>query len=134
MRPELLAWWNEIGSLSGKRRAEMAAAELEKYWNEAAPKDETFEPAKATVLLLHTLKRYEEALLRIAEKPGEQKKLMEHRESTGKEVTESDQQRWFAYLKTGHSAAEALGRPDLHRATKNAFDRLWRSRKRPSGS
>jgi len=63
-------------------------------------------------LLLQNLKRYEAALLRIAEKPEEQKVLMEHRETTGQEVPASDLQRWFAYLDVAHMASEALSHGD----------------------
>lgn len=61
-------------------------------------------------LLLHNVKRYEAALVRIAGKEEEQKALMDHREKTGQEVSESDRQRWYAWLKTAHIARAALGK------------------------
>ena len=52
VRPELIAWWNEIGTLAKKRQAEMAS-ELETCWNEIAPYGERFYADKGTALLLH---------------------------------------------------------------------------------
>ena len=110
--------WNEVPALLEKRKAEEAAA-LEAWWNENAPAGERPDPQKAIVLLLHKVKEYETALLRIAGKAEEQKALMDHRERTGQEVTESDRQRWFAWLKTAHIAAEVLARPALVTALKD---------------
>ena len=112
MRPELEAMWNEVPALLEKRTAEEAAA-LEAWWNENAPSGERFDPKKASVLLLHKVRKYEAALLRVAGKPQEQQALMEHRAKAGQEVSESDRQRFFAYLKTAHIAAETLARPAL---------------------
>jgi len=104
--------WNTLGELAEKRKAEERAA-LEAWWTESAPPGERFDPEKASVLLLHRIREYEAALLRIAGKAEEQKALMDHRERTGQEVPESDRQRWYAWLKTAHIAAEVLARPAL---------------------
>jgi hypothetical protein len=118
MRPELEAMWNEVPALLEKRKAEEATA-LEAWWTENAPPGERFDAEKASVLLLHKVREYEAALLRIAGKPEEQQALMEHRAKTGQEVTESDRQRLFAWLKTAHIAAGALARPALVTALKD---------------
>jgi len=104
--------WNELGELAEKRKA-ARTAELEAYWKESVPEGEKFDEGRGVALLLHTVKRYEAALLRIAEKPAEQQTLMEHRKTTGQEVPAADLQRYFAYLKAAHIAAEALARPAL---------------------
>ena len=104
--------WGGVAELVEKRKAALAT-ELQAYWNETAPDGERFDADKATALLLRNVRRYEAALRRVAEKAEEQKALMEHREKTGQEVPASDLQRYFAYLKTAHIAAEALDRPEL---------------------
>ena len=101
----------------GAKAARMA--ELEACWRESAPEGENFDLDKGLALLLQNLKRYEAALLRIAEKPAEQQTLIEHRQKTGQEVPASDLQRFFAYLKSAHIAAEALARPGLIASLKN---------------
>lgn len=118
MRPELEAMWNEMPALLEKRKEEEKVA-LEAWWNENAPAGERFDPENASVLLLHKIREYEAALLRIAGKAEEQKALMDHRERTGQEVPESDRQRFFAWLKTAHIAVEALARPALLTALKD---------------
>ncbi len=110
--------WNALGELAEKRKAAEAAA-LEAWWNENAHPGERFDPEKASVLLLHKVREYEAALLRIAGKAEEQRALMDHRERTGLEVPESDRQRFFAWLKTAHIAAEVLARPALVTALKD---------------
>jgi hypothetical protein len=93
--------WSELRELAEKRKAAMTA-ELEAYWSVFAPHGEKFDEGRAVALLLHTVKRYEAALLLIAERPAEQQALMEHRKTTGQEVPASDLQRFLAYLKTAH--------------------------------
>lgn len=115
--------WNEVPAMVEKRKAEELAA-LEAWWNENAPSGQRLDPEKASVLLLHKVKEYEAALLLIAGKAEEQQALMEHRAKTGQDVTESDRQRFFAWLKTAHIAAEALSRPALVTALKDLEERL----------
>jgi len=102
----------DVGEMAEKRKA-ARMAELEAYWSEIAPDGEKFDLDRGIALLLQNVRRYEAALLRIAEKPEEQKALMDHRGKTGQEVPVSDLQRYFAYLKAAHLAAEALARPAL---------------------
>ena len=121
MRPELLAHWNELGGIAERHAALLAAKEalspellreLEEYWKSGGPVDQAFDPRAAVALLLHNVKRYEAALLRIAAKPAEQEALMKHRQETGQEGVKSDRQRWFAYLDVAKMAREALtGKP-----------------------
>jgi hypothetical protein len=117
MTPEQLAHWNELAPFAERHRVMLAAQEafspellheLEEYWKGVAPGN-VFDPRGAIALLLQTVKRYEMALLRIVDKPEEQETLMKHREQNGQEVPESDEQRYFAFLKVAHIAAEALG-------------------------
>jgi hypothetical protein len=108
----------DVGELAEKRKA-ARMAELETYSKESAPEGENFDLDKGLALLLHNVKCYEAALLRIAEKAEEHHALMEHRQKTGQEVPASDLQRFFAYLKSAHIAAEALARPGLIASLKN---------------
>ena len=102
--------WRAIARMAEERRAERAS-ELERYWNESDHSGETFDPDKATALLLHNVKRYEPVLLRIAESATEQMGLMHDRLQTGQAVTDVDMARYLAFLETAQIAAEALGRP-----------------------
>ncbi len=117
MRPEHQAQWDEFGAIFAKQKALHEAEkllspelfhELTEYWKGVAP-GQVFDPREAVALLYQNVKRYEAALQRIVERPQDQKRLIEHRESTGQEVTEGDRQRWYAYLDVAHLAAEALG-------------------------
>lgn len=58
--------------------------------------------------LLEKVQRYEAALLRIVEQAREQEALIEHRETTGQDVTSGDKQVWQAYRETAKLAASAL--------------------------
>jgi hypothetical protein len=117
MRPEELARWNELAPFVEHHRVLLAAQqafspellhEIEEYWKGVAP-GQVFDPREAVALAFQNLKRYEAALLRIVDTPQEQETLMRHRKQTGQEVPESDEQRYFAFLKVAHIAAEALG-------------------------
>jgi hypothetical protein len=110
--------WNTLPELVEKRKAELAA-ELEAYWTEFVPAGERFDPDKAVALLLQKVKRFEAALVQIAEKATDQNALMEHKYQTGEEVTNVDMARYASYLKTFHIAAEALGRHPLTPLLKN---------------
>jgi hypothetical protein len=117
MRPELLARWNELGGAVERQHALLAAKEalspellreIEDYWKGAAPADQAFDPRRGVALLLHTVKHYEAALYDLAGRADEQEKLIKHRQETGQEATESDRQRWFAYLDISRIATSAL--------------------------
>jgi hypothetical protein len=99
-----------VADLAEKREAAQAA-ELEAYWNEIVSSGDRFDPDRAIALLLFNVKRYEAAILRIAEIAKEQKALMEHRYRTGQEVSDVDLARYASYLKTAHIATDALAQP-----------------------
>jgi hypothetical protein len=129
MRPELLAHWNELGGVAERQTALLAAKEalspelireIEDYWKGAAPADQAFDPRRGVALLLHTVKRYEAALHDLAGRADEQEKLIKHRQETGQEVTESERQRWFAYLDISHIATSALDHSSPAAALDNA--------------
>lgn len=101
--------WNTFGELAEKRKSD-TLAQAKAYWDESAPcGGERFTPEKGMALLLYDARRYQAALSRIFEKEREQKALIDHKTATGQEVTESDRQRWFAYLDVAHIAGAALG-------------------------
>jgi hypothetical protein len=92
-----------------KRIAE-TLKQVEAYWNETAPYGgPQFDAGRGAELLLYDVKRFAAGLARIMQKADDQKALMDHKKATGQEVTESDRQRWFAYLDAAHIAAEVLG-------------------------
>src|SRR5579864_5438384 len=83
--------------------------QTEAYWNETAPYGgRRFRAEKGIELLLYDARRFSQGLARIIQKADEQKALMDHKATTGQEVTEADRQRWFAYLDVAHMAQEAL--------------------------
>ena len=94
-----------------KRIAE-TLKQVEAYWNAIAPYGApAFDAGRGMELLLFDARRYGEALSRIVAKAEEQEALIKHREASGQDVTETDRQRWFAYLDVSHIARQALS-PD----------------------
>lgn len=93
-----------------EKRIADTVKQVEAYWHETAPYGgPQFDAGRGMELLLYDARRFAAGLVRIAQKADEQKALMDHKTATGQEVTESDRQRWFAYLDAAHIASEALG-------------------------
>ncbi len=109
----LLDWGRQLPELieeRDRRREKLKALlkEVEAYWNGIAPYGAGFTAESGIGLLLHDAKRFAEGLVRVVQKADDQKALMDHKATSGQEVTEGDRQRWFAYLDAAHSAQEAL--------------------------
>jgi hypothetical protein len=93
-----------------EKRIADTSKQVEAYWNETAPYGgPRFDAGRGAELLLYDVKRFAAGLARIMQKADEQKALMDYKTASGQEVTESDRQRWFAYLDAAHIASEALG-------------------------
>jgi len=82
--------------------------QAETYWNGSAPCSEPFKAEKGIGLLLYDAKRFAAGLASVVRKADDQKALMDHKTTTGQEVTDADRQRWFAYLEAAHIALKAL--------------------------
>lgn len=94
-----------------EKRIADTSKQVEAYWNETAPYGgPQFDAGRGMELLLFDARRFAAGLVRIVQKADDQKALMDHKTASGQEVTESDRQRWFAYLDAAHIANEALGR------------------------
>lgn len=108
------AGWKPLPKLieqheADEKRIAGTLKQVEEYWNEIAPcGGPQFDAGRGMELLLYDAKRFAAGLARIVQKADEQKALMDHRTATGQEVSETDRQRWFAYLDVAHIASEAL--------------------------
>ena len=94
---------------------------MEGYWDKIASYGERFTAERATAMLLHNVRRYEAALVRIGEKPAEQEALTEHRgkafiscrNNLGREVYLGKHSQFkieSGRIECAHSTAKATGR------------------------